>query len=809
MELLHVSIRALVKEIKEEMLDIDPCLFVSSSAYDTAWLAMINPAADSDRPHSSPMFKACLDWVLNNQTEEGYWGECDSHGNPTIESLPATLACVIALKKWNVGNKNIEKGLDFVHGNAEKLLGVNHDHFPRWFTIVFPGMIELARKAGLELAFPSQLNELSSDIFYQRQRILETEELVDGQYPPLLSYIEALPSSYDISGEDITMNLSGDGSLFQSPAATARAFMATGKEECLGYLESLVRRCANGVPPTYPMDEELIKLCVVNQLQRLGLADHFTHEIEANLAQLYRNYNSQGSQAKPRSNPVSAIQLHKDSLAFRLLRMHGYSVSPWQFFWFLKNQEVRARIEKDYEYFSSAMLNVYRATDFMFPGEYELEEARSFSRKVLEKVFFKGTRDNKDNFRSTNLEKMMQHELRHPWIARLDHLEHRTWIEEKNSNVLWVGKASFHRFSPLLTEKLMQLAVADYEFRQLIYRNELEEVKRWSRNRGLSDMGFGREKTTYCFFAIASSIPLPYDSDIRMIIAKGAIVVTVADDFYDMEGSLDELNSLTDAIGRWDPSGLRGHSKTIFDALDDLVREIVAKVLQQQETDITIFLQQIWYETFASWLVEAKWSRGGFLPSIDEYLGTGMISIAAHTIILPASFLLNPSLIDCKVRPGEYETVTKLLMLIPRLLNDIQSYQKEQEEGKMNCVLLYLKENPGADIEDSTAYVREILDKKWGELLQHVLMDGFEDLPKPCKLLHLSCVKVFQMFFHSRNRFDSNTEMLQDIQKAIYVPLNVGTSKPLMPPQKEDETINSHSGRPPKYEISQIELASS
>lgn len=44
----------------------------------------------------------------------------------------------------------------------------------------------------------------------------------------------------------------------------------------------------HAVPPTYPMDEELIKLFVVNHVQRLGLADHFTHEIEDILAQLYR-----------------------------------------------------------------------------------------------------------------------------------------------------------------------------------------------------------------------------------------------------------------------------------------------------------------------------------------------------------------------------------------------------------------------------------------------------------------------------------------------------------------------------------------
>ncbi|WRX27928.1 hypothetical protein QQP08_020415 [Theobroma cacao] len=87
---------------------IDPHSFVSPSAYDTAWLAMI-PADSNLQPCSVPMFKDCLDWVLNNWTEEGYWAECDAHGNPTIESLLATLACAIVLKKWNVGIENEDR----------------------------------------------------------------------------------------------------------------------------------------------------------------------------------------------------------------------------------------------------------------------------------------------------------------------------------------------------------------------------------------------------------------------------------------------------------------------------------------------------------------------------------------------------------------------------------------------------------------------------------------------------------------------------------------------------------------------------
>ncbi|KAG8500163.1 hypothetical protein CXB51_003657 [Gossypium anomalum] len=641
--------------------------------------------ADSDQ--TCLMFKECLEWVVNNQTKEGCWGKYVD----TIDTLSATLACVIAIHKWSIGANNIKRGLDFVQENAEKILRKTEDHFPHWFTIIFPGMIELARKVGIQLAFPSQLNAFLLEIFHKRQLLLDTEELIGNQhYPPLLSYLEALPPSYDVSERDITMNLNGNGSLFQSPAATASAFMATGNEQSLFYLQMVVGKCANRVPPTFPMDEELIRLCLVNQLQRLGLADHFTDEIEEILVQIYRNYKTLEWLDKASNNIVDVgIQLHKDSLALRLIRMHGYSISPRHFYWFLNNQEVRAPIEENQEYFTISMLNAYRATNLMFPGENEVEEARSFARKVLEKITLK---DN--SLASTGLNKMVEHELKFPWIARLDHLDRRAWIEDiNNTNVLWVGKTSFHRrLSTLLNEKLLQLAVADYEFRQSIYRKELEEVIRWFKNKGMSDMGFGRDKTTYCYFAIASSIPLPYNSEVRMIITKSAVVITVADDFYDTEASFDELTTLTQAIARWDAERLSGHSKTIFNALDDLVSEFVAK----------------WYETFNSWFVEseAKWSMEGFVPSKEEYLGIGAVSIALHTIVLPASNLLNPSLADYKIRAGEYQTVSKLAMLIPRLLNDIQSYQKEEQEGKLNYVLLHMTENPGTDIQDSTAYVR-------------------------------------------------------------------------------------------------------
>lgn len=111
-------------------------------------------------------------------------------------------------------------------------------------------------------------------------------------------------------------------------------------------------------------------------------------------------------------------------------------------------------------------------------------------------------------------------------------------------------------------------------------------------------------------------------------------------------------------------------------------------------------------------------------------------------------------------------------------LND-QNLQKEQEQGKINSVLLHMRNHAGIEIEDSVAHIEKIIDSKRKEFLEHVLVDGLSDLSKPCKEIYMSCCKVFEMFFNKKNRFDSDTEMLQDIKKALYDPVNVYEMEPM------------------------------
>lgn len=64
-------------------------------------------------------------------------------------------------------------GLEYINSNTEKFIKkMCNDQYncPRWFAIVFPEMLELAERMGLEIEF----KEGVSQILHYRQIILET-----------------------------------------------------------------------------------------------------------------------------------------------------------------------------------------------------------------------------------------------------------------------------------------------------------------------------------------------------------------------------------------------------------------------------------------------------------------------------------------------------------------------------------------------------------------------------------------------------------------------------------------------------------
>lgn len=84
---------------------------LSVSSYDTACVAMV-PSPNSVK---DPFFPACVNWLLDNQLHDGSWGRPDLHPLLTKDALSSTLACILALKRWSVGDEQINKGKFIPH----------------------------------------------------------------------------------------------------------------------------------------------------------------------------------------------------------------------------------------------------------------------------------------------------------------------------------------------------------------------------------------------------------------------------------------------------------------------------------------------------------------------------------------------------------------------------------------------------------------------------------------------------------------------------------------------------------------------
>eukprot|EP01018_Ginkgo_biloba_P040734 Gb_38471 [translate_table: standard] len=104
----------LIREIK--------CMFsamrdgeISPSAYDTTLVARV-PAIDDS---TCPQLPETLEWVLQNQPEDGSWG-LQSHFVAS-DRLLNTLSCVLALSKWKIGHIQV-KQVETLHSVRTSLL---------------------------------------------------------------------------------------------------------------------------------------------------------------------------------------------------------------------------------------------------------------------------------------------------------------------------------------------------------------------------------------------------------------------------------------------------------------------------------------------------------------------------------------------------------------------------------------------------------------------------------------------------------------------------------------------------------------
>ncbi|KAK1577799.1 hypothetical protein Q3G72_024934 [Acer saccharum] len=357
---------------KERIKKMFDKIELSVSSYDTAWVAMV-PSPDSPQ---DPCFPECMSWLMENQLHDGSWGLPDRPSWLVKDALSCTLASVLALKRWGIGEENMNKvvtGIKFIESKLSSAVD-EKQHTPIGFDIIFPGMIEYAKDLNLNLSLRS--NDIDTMLQLRQSELRRC--YLEGRIEYLAYVSEGIGKLQD--WEMVMKYQRKNGSLFNSPSTTAAALTHHLQNAgCLHYLRALSDKFGNADPTVYP-SEIYDRLTMVDIVESLGIDRHFRKDIIRVLDETYRTVNN-NVKGKHRCWLQGEEEIFLDTttcaMAFRMLRAHGYDVSA----------DPSTQLAEENQFFKSslkgnlkdigAVLELYKASQMMiYPEELVLEKQK-------------------------------------------------------------------------------------------------------------------------------------------------------------------------------------------------------------------------------------------------------------------------------------------------------------------------------------------------------------------------------------------------------------------------------------------------
>nr|CAE05202.3 OSJNBa0070C17.9 [Oryza sativa Japonica Group] len=669
------------------------------------------------RGGGGPRFPQCVAWIQRNQRGDGSWRHAAAAhqqlgSSPEIvteRDLSSTLACVLALARWDAGSEHVRRGLQFIGRNMSVAMDDQTAAPASGSVVSFAAMLRMAMEMGLEVPAVSQADVRDRDagVICHGGRTEYTAYVSEG-----LGNIQ--------NWNEVMKFQRKNGSLFNSPYTTAAALVHNYDAKALQYLDMLLDKFGSAVPAAYPANIQS-QLYMVDVLEKMGISRHFVGEIKSILDMTYSCW-------KQRDEEI-VLDMQTCGMAFRMLRMNGYDVSSDELSHFSEPSSFHNSLQ-GYLNDTRSLLELHKASKVSI-AEKEVEYALEF-----------------------------------PFYTILDRLDHKRNIEHfdiTSSQMLETAYLPCHS-----NEEIMALGVRDFSSSQFIFQEELQQLNSWVKESRLDQLQFARQKLDYFYFSAAATIFTPELSDVRILWAKNGVLTTVVDDFFDVGGSKEELENLVALVEKWDKNDKTEYYseqvEIVFSAIYTSTNQLgsMASVVQGRDVtkhlvEIVSIISDILWNYFFS---EVRTDKLNIVASVnlcivariaEVYDDRGRVEAEPHCI------LLGPKMPDSVIRSQECSELFRLMSKCGRLLNDVQSYEREGSQGKLNSVsLLALHSGGSVSMEEAVKQIQRPIEKCRRELLKLVVSRGGA-VPRPCRELFWSMCKVCHFFYSGGDGFSSPT----------------------------------------------------
>ncbi len=298
-------------DLRHEARELVRCMNqrMSASPYDIAWLARL-------RDDGQPRWPDLLEWLLENQHDDGSWGAEVVYYHDRIIT---TLAAAIALHYNGDSGRTaraVERAVRYLWRNLHSL---HSDPFELvGFELTFPTLIAEAHAMGLD----TPTHACGYDQLQLAKLKLIPPDMLYSPRVTSIHSLEFLGKGADI--DRLRKAVSSNGSIGNSPAATAYYLsLGINDKHALDYLETVRRAYSGQVNILYPF-RTFELTWVLNNLSHSGVpitefaGENIWNELRAQLS-------SEGIGLDPTWQiPDGDIT----SVTSRLLREAGYTVDP-------------------------------------------------------------------------------------------------------------------------------------------------------------------------------------------------------------------------------------------------------------------------------------------------------------------------------------------------------------------------------------------------------------------------------------------------------------------------------------------------
>ncbi|GLJ38375.1 hypothetical protein SUGI_0781460 [Cryptomeria japonica] len=468
---------------------------------------------------------------------------------------------------------------------------------------------------------------------------------------------------------------------------------------------------------------------MVDRLQRLGIDRYFVKEITNNLDYVYRYWTNEGI-GWARDSSVQDVD--DTSMAFRLLRLHGFDVSSEVFSHFKQGDQFIC-FKGQASQAVTGIYNLYRASQVLFPGEIILQEAQIFSKNFLEDKRAK-TQINDKWIISKGLVGEVKYALDFPWYGSQPRIETRMYIEQYGTDDIWIGK-SLYRMPFVNNKTYIDLARADFNLCQSIHRKELDAIIRWSVENGFDELGLVQDSIVRLYFLPTVALFEPDMATSRLAWAHSSILMTAVRNLFSLwHSSPHKKRHFVDAFGRWDVTAMHEDipesAISLLTCLFRIINMLSVDGGVTQGRDISGILKHAWQ----TWLANEadKGEEGAEVNVVPE----------AEVIVLSASFLGREVISqDSILEPGFTQTI--------KLTNTVCSFLRAATTSKEKYLGdRHLSVTPE---EDKFKHVKHRADAAMRELVWAVY-EGHRGVPNMVKRVCLNVSKSFYYVAHCSNK---------------------------------------------------------